>query len=104
MADEIEKDAGFSVEKVDETQTSKEPSPYDMNGPNVKNVIILTDEDLISPKPVQWVGMGFRCKDCGSFAVLHYMKHCGECGAVVSVQSRAATEYVDNLQEKYNGK
>lgn len=102
MSGDIGKDAGFSVEKVDGNQAAKEPNPYDTNGPYVKSVTILTDQDLVSDKPVQWNGMGLVCKACGAHSILHYMNNCGNCGDPVVIQSSAAEAYDKNVQKKYN--
>ena len=73
----------------------KDSNPYELNGANVKPFVeVLTDDDLISPDPVQWSGMGFRCKKCGNFAILDFMKRCGECGfPVPPIESEAVKKY-----------
>ena len=74
---------------------------YDLNGPNVRAGMILTDDDLVATKIVHWSGFGFKCKVCGIPSVLHFMKYCGNCGSAVSIQSDEVTEYLNNKQERY---
>lgn len=79
----------------------KEPTPYDVDGPNVRQGMILTDQDLITENTVQWNGFGFKCKLCGVPAVLHFMKYCGNCGAAVNVQADKVKIHEQQRQERY---
>lgn len=79
----------------------KEPTPYDIGGPNARQGTILTDADLVTKDTVQWDGFGFTCKLCGVPAVLHFMRYCGNCGAAVNVQSKKVERHERQRQERY---
>ena len=79
----------------------KQPTPYDIGGPNARQGMILNDEDLITTNTVQWDGYGFKCKLCGVPAVLHFMRYCGNCGAAVNVQSKIVQRHLERREERY---
>lgn len=63
---------------------------------------VVTDMELVEGDTRQWAGFCFNCPRCGTPAIMSFMKHCGECGSKIIIQSDKVTSFVRQLQEKYN--
>ena len=84
-----------------ENEVENKDNPYEIGGKNVREVMVLTDDDLVSDRPVQWSDFPFKCRKCGYPSILHFMKHCGNCGAPAIIKSRTATEFLKKMQGGY---
>lgn len=73
-----------------------------MHEPPENRPVVITDAELVDGDTRQWAGFCFNCPRCGTPAIMQFMKHCGECGAKIIIQSDKVTSYVRKLQENYN--
>lgn len=66
--------------------------------------MVLTDADLFLEvgQGIQWTGIPFVCQACGKPALLHFMDHCGACGAKGIKNSDSVRDFVDKKQAMYN--
>lgn len=62
--------------------------------------MIITDADMVSNDVRSWSGFTYTCQKCGADSIMYMMKHCGNCGTPVLLQSQKLTLHINNIQEK----
>lgn len=65
-----------------------------------QEVMVITDADMVEGQVRRWEGYAFTCRSCGQDAIMFNMKHCGNCGTKVQLQSDLFTAQIRALQER----